>query len=230
MPGAAPQGTKSGNFFFTISIDGIEKEGREEEDPPTKGHGDGHGGVDEVVGVIQSTNAQEDHRDHDPDTSLNVSRVDRRINKKSKTVLDDTIPDPMLRLSQEDHERVLGFPQGWKGGDVWTQKYVDDVTIGGKNLIEHATSHISTHKEKRLIHAGDLEPKLQTIQTNSKKAGMIINPTKTQMLCVSQSINYTTDSYVKIDGETIESGETIKILGFTLDRSCLLYTSDAADE
>ena len=109
-------------------------------------------------------------------------------------------------------------PARWTNEDPWVMKYVDDITTGSKNLIMDGQAHISTQREQRRIHAQDLENFYKDIQANSEKAGMRINAAKTQLLCLSQAINYEVSSFIKVDGKEIESGDCLKILGFRLGR------------
>ena len=109
------------------------------------------------------------------------------------------------------------MPERWTKKKPWVFKYVDDVTLGGRNLLQHATSHITTKKEHRSVHAGDLENEFKKIARNSKEVGMRINGKKTQLLCVSNSINYTVQSHLVVGDERIWSGERLKILGMMFD-------------
>ena len=116
----------------------------------------------------------------------------------------------------------MGFPARWEKRPPWVVKYVDDVTEGGENLLQHSTSHITTQKEHRMVHAGDLEGVFNIIEENSTKAGMVVNPKKTQLLCVTGSINYNVDSYINLRGTRIYSSETLRVLGMTIDSKCTM--------
>ena len=243
-PGGAPQGTKSGNYFFTVSIDDVDREreteenkdGTESDDLEDRG---GLDGVDEteIDGTTErpgtpntSTDmdeggrkgAEEDSEDmEDLENSMNVCRRDLRTLKRSEAinkVLEDTIVEEMA--TQAEYEENLGLPPRWEKRPPWVFKYVDDITIGGRNVIQHGTSHITTAKESKKIHAGDLEGLFGLIEENSTAAGMRVNPKKTQLLCVSGAKNYDVDSYVDVGDVRITSGETLKVLGFTIDKRC----------
>ena len=140
--------------------------------------------------------------------------------------LDDTVHE--VRARQEDHEHHQGLPPRWSKTPPWIFKFVDDVTIGGKNLLEHSNRHLTTNKEQRMIHAGDLENYFDLIRRNSTDAGMLVNPHKTQLLCITNAINYEVKSFVRLEGENIESSETLKILGFHLDKKCSMNAQVAA--
>ena len=130
-PGGAPQGTKSGNFFFTISIDSVEGDvdvqRRHDNDNETERLHDDSLALSSIF---------------DSETSFNVANVDLRTHGK-RTLLDDTYePDNELVLPQNAHEDEQGFPARWEWRPPWIFKYVDDITTGTRNLIEHGTRHI----------------------------------------------------------------------------------------
>ena len=219
VPGGAPQGTKSGNFLFTLTIDDVEE----------KNEGsDLAGGVTDKNGIIGQPLElndvddwdEEEHNDSfDSEESFNVGRRDLRIGGK-RTRLDDTPTRRSRTLSQPQCESEMGFPPRWERRPPWVLKFVDDVTTGARNLVEHSTRHITTKKEKRTIHAGDLEDLFNTIKNNSEAKGMVVNPNKTQLMCITRSINYDISSYIEHDDERIESTDKMKVLGFTLDNKC----------
>ena len=222
-PGGAPQGTKSGNFFFRMSIDSVQDRGVEEERMADSARENDDGPR------IEETQHNSSCRTFDSDTSFNATRYDRRIKRRTAAAmtLDDTIPEGPT-TSQDMHEEFLGMPPRWTKKEPWIYKYVDDITVGGKNLISHATSHISTDKERRTIHAGDLEEKFKTIREESEKIGMVVNPDKTQLLCVTEAINYEVNSFVKLGNDTINSGDRMKVLGFWLDTKMNMSAQVAA--
>ena len=48
---------------------------------------------------------------------------------------------------------------------------------------------------------------------------MVVNKKKTQILCMSDALNYTASSYlIDADGNRILSGDKLRVLGFNLDR------------
>ena len=53
---------------------------------------------------------------------------------------------------------------------------------------------------------------------------MVVNYRKTQILCISDAQNYAASSYLlDADGNKLESGATLKVLGFHLDGRRSVY-------
>ena len=71
---------------------------------------------------------------------------------------------------------------------AWADKYVDDLNAGEKLLLESAVSHLSSQKEERRIRAYGCEELFKTVISNSASLSMLVNDSKTQMLCISPSI------------------------------------------
>ena len=108
-------------------------------------------------------------------------------------------------------------PARWEQNEPWIMKFVDDLTTGSKTLLQDGIAHITYGKEKRTIIAHDLADFYRTIESNSTTLGLKIHPEKTQLLCVSNAINYDVDSVINLPTTTIRSSETLKILGFVLN-------------
>ena len=213
-PGGAPQGTKSGNFFFTLSIDEIETS-----DTSQTANADIviNQNITAENAPVADTRMASQERSFDSERSMNIARTDGRIRRAQPLpFLDETVQEQLP--SQEEHEINTGFPPRWKKRPPWILKFVDDVTVGSRNLISHSTSHITTTKERRSIHAGDLEREYEKITANSSKAGMVVNPAKTQLLCVNQAINYEVSAFMNVEGNRIESADELRILGFHFDK------------
>ena len=47
---------------------------------------------------------------------------------------------------------------------------------------------------------------------------MVINEAKTQLMCMSQAINYDVNAFVRLEGKEIEGGAKLKILGFHIGK------------
>ena len=55
----------------------------------------------------------------------------------------------------------------------------------------------------------------RSITTNAMTRGMLVNTKKTNLLCISDAMNYTPKTFIEdTDGSVIESGESMKVLGF----------------
>ena len=83
-----------------------------------------------------------------------------------------------------------------------------------KNDITKAHSTYSTKKETKLVHAKKAEAFLQTVCDNAAAVGMIVNPSKTQILCTSTAINSDVRSYVNLNSDQIISKDSLKSDGY----------------
>ena len=113
----------------------------------------------------------------------------------------DTIIEESFNLSRRDMH-------------TWNMMYIDDLNIGEVNGLEAAQKHLTEKKEEKHVHARFCENMFNLIHANSKKIGMKINTSKTQLLCMSDSRHSNVTSHIIADGERITSGECMKILGF----------------
>ena len=95
---------------------------------------------------------------------------------------------------------------------------MDDITTGSKGFVQDGAAHVTTRKERRELHAEDLEKLFETLKSNSEEAGMVINDKKTQLICFSQAKNYEVNSFIRVNEEKIMGSDTIKILGFQMGR------------
>ena len=112
------------------------------------------------------------------------------------------------------HER----PPRWDERPIKEVRFVDDLTGAEKIDITSGTSLITTRKEERTVHAPLCQKYLSNIQANTSRLGMRVNEDKTQLLCVTSSINYQVRSSVDIGEETLISGDSLKVIGFTFGR------------
>ena len=103
---------------------------------------------------------------------------------------------------------------------LWADKYVDDVTAGECLFIGSATSLISTRKEVKTLHASGCEDLFMNIRSGAEAIRMRVNNSKTNLLCISLNPFCEVKSQIDIDGNTVESGETLKMLGFTFGNNC----------
>ena len=94
-------------------------------------------------------------------------------------------------------------------------KYIDD-NISVEKLNFGATSVVrrSGKNIKRRL-APKTQNAVRSITGRATKKGMVVNIDKTQMLVVSDSLNYIPEAYIEgKDGELIESSNSMKVLGF----------------
>ena len=109
-------------------------------------------------------------------------------------------------------------PPRWGLEPVKDVMFIDDLTCRGKCDIGAAEAYISTSKERRSIHAVEVEKFVTNVTKNAQAIGMVVNPEKTQILCTTTAINYDIRAYIKIDGRRIDSGDKLKTVGYTFGR------------
>ena len=100
---------------------------------------------------------------------------------------------------------------------VIVRKYVDDnllcekVNFGSTPITDSPGGPI----KERL--APGSQNAFRSIVFNAEKKKMVVNADKTNMICVSDSLNYTPRAFfTDSQGERVESGERMKVLGFHL--------------
>ena len=108
--------------------------------------------------------------------------------------------------------------------DTWTpklttcQKFVDDITGREKNDMTTGIMSWSTRKEERLLFAKGAQDFFESARTNAVEAGMVVNQSKTQILCVSAARNSNVRSFISVEGNTLISSDKMKIVGYTQGR------------
>ena len=208
--GGSPQGTKIGNFLFTVSVEAIEEKGRflHNEVPPQ----------------IKQTEPETTTRPR-RFASLPINRFNsNEFNSKSTPIKAGT-SDGVLRYldesgrGDEEAEPAQTIPQSnIDEQNSWTLKYVDDMNVGEEIKIETGVRLLTTSKEKRLVHAPLCEEGFYTVKENANNIGMKVNDSKTQLLCLSAHYHLDINSYIRIDGEETVGGDELKILGFVFDK------------
>ena len=95
--------------------------------------------------------------------------------------------------------------------------YIDDLTVGEVHALERSKVHITQNKEIKTIHAYKCEEAFNKISANATDIGMIINPAKTQLICMSDSRHSVVNSYIMVGDQRIDSVKEMKVLGFIFE-------------
>ena len=140
----------------------------------------------------------------------------RAINRLEDTALSH-------RCDQDKIDKALGVPENWEDTPLQIKVYVDDVNTIEKIRQEGSISVISENKRMLLVHSPKTQKMFENVSVVASDMGMIVNQEKTQLLCISASLNDNVASYIRPNtrgqiSETI-SGNELKILGFTFGRS-----------
>ena len=96
--------------------------------------------------------------------------------------------------------------------------YIDDYNSMEGIITKDSQSHITTRKRSLRVHAPGTERLFAEVGRMADGIGMVVNDNKTQMLCLHPAIHNNIASYINTVNGTIESGQCLKILGFTFDR------------
>ena len=113
---------------------------------------------------------------------------------------------------------AAGTPERWQSKPLRAKKFIDDISAIEKTPLCAAIRTITQGKEVREIHASECESFYYRVAGNAAAIGMLINPDKTQLLCVTTAINYDVRCYINIDGRRLVSGDELKLVGYTFGR------------
>ena len=230
MPGGAPQGTCSGNYLFSATVDGIETEEfqwihRKRDDQQNRGdpdndvgsspgpdEGDGPHTGPPSPGSDARTTGQDGDREVERQSSFSRNCI--RMPRGPRRAALDSSP-PTAEITQEGVERALSLPPTT---GAWTVKYVDDFTATQVLKIDTGIGHVTTMKEKREVHAGELQKVFDRVLKNAALIGMEVHPGKTKLLCISASTSCDLSAFIYFNGTKISSSEELKILGTVVSR------------
>ena len=103
-----------------------------------------------------------------------------------------------------------------KGPDVFM--YVDDTTLVDVTETDKAALHITTGVTKARFEDLLLERDLRELKDRAESIHMKINARKTQLLVIAPPNGCESSAVVKVDDHSVESVETLKLVGFTFGR------------
>ena len=101
--------------------------------------------------------------------------------------------------------------------DIIIVKYVDDnISIERLNFGETSIIVSPDGKAIKVRLAPKTQNAFRSVTSRAGKKGMVVNTRKTQMLVISDALNYTPHAFIHDrEGNCINDGETMKVLGFT---------------
>ena len=242
VPGGAPQGTKCGNFLFCVSVQDIEKPdyirmidpestylseptpGAEQSLPPDGSF------LRPIAAAEESLDEVERYGNPESPENLavdpNFEGYDLQDNLDLTITRRAVAPIRRLETIREETTRSHNIEEPelerWERVETHSKLFIDDNTIFEKVPVDRCLKNISEVKEIRWVHAKDSERMFETVCKNAEVVGMKVNRQKTQLLCVSASKNYDVRSFIHSDGKIVQSGDSLKVIGFTLGRKpCL---------
>ena len=227
--GGAPQGTKVGNFLFSVVIETIEDQSSTL--------------MEQVPPVVHEMPDQKEKRERPPRLARELVPTFQEFTRNheglTSTPLKGATTDGVLRycdtsgrgLEESDYENDLILhevpPPNWKTTPPWTIKYVDDLNGGQTHYLPAAASTISTKKEHKIIHAEECQEIFDTVKKNATKIKMVVNDSKTNLLCISSNNNLRVTSYIETDEQRIDSSEQVKILGFMFNNNTSMSANNS---
>ena len=200
----APQGSVLGCYLFNVAIDEFEE------------------------GSPRSQQQITQQKTLSHATDYPAASTPARVAPASKNPVDMS---PIDRADLPDFEflpRARNVPPwsrkpkdpNWVDHPLLSLKFVDD----GANA-----EKINLRKEPLLTEGGEsiklVSPTrtlslLETITENAKDKGMIVNESKTTLMCFSAAKTFIPKVKLNLDGVEIKSSDTVKLLGITLTNNC----------
>ena len=121
-------------------------------------------------------------------------------------------------ISPEKNRRATGFR--WRAKSPKSLKYVDDNTIVTKINMQTGREVGRDEGGKMIKEKHDLltQNLFRRVVGRAEGRGMVVNNAKTKIICMSDANTYRPRAFfIDDDGNRLESGGTIKVLGFHLD-------------
>lgn len=157
--GGSPQGTKIGNYLFTVTVEAIEERNWlfQEEIPPSIVNEDPRSPIrpQRFVATPIGRFASCEFTHKSMPRKAGTSDGTLRYPDQSGRVLDDT-----------PHEDQFVQPET---SDSWTLKYIDDLNIAEQSSIDYEQRILSTAKEKRILHAIECQRGFEIVKQAKSK-------------------------------------------------------------
>ena len=225
VPGGAPQGSVLGSFLFCATTDSL--------DPREHGSADVEmGGTStsfERNGVEAELSSNEESLSpiHPPDGILQMGELSFEYRDSEEDepfmhgrgeyarLLDSTVHS--FRGDQSDIDDMIGERE-WSREKPTIKAYVDDYNVIEKVRTSGAVSHFTEDAAKYKVHAISSERIFEDLEVGAGELGLIVNPSKTQLLCIHPSGKNMKTYITTREGDgsikRIESADELKIVGF----------------
>ena len=138
----------------------------------------------------------------------------RRRNLKKRISYSD---EGKISIPEEVNKKKTGLR--WKAKPPRSLKFVDDSMIVAKiNMDSAAIGQAPPGKPIKKKHDLQSQNVFRRIVRKAESRGMVVNNTKTKVLCVSDALTYRASSFLVDDnGVEIQSTDNLKVLGFHMD-------------
>ena len=242
LKGGAPQGTLMGNFLFITATDGLGKASTSTPLTDTPSRLEDRqlcmGTFNSVDTTPDMITPRKEHRlvplqdercfstptvrgqfaSFSPESPTDEGDSFVHFNPLRKPVwrIDDTMPS-FSDITAGNEEIRLGRHRlrDSEEFDLNTYKYVDDFLSCEELLLEDGFKIVRQGKQHINILAAECQSFFELIRKNAASVGMKVNEKKTQLLCLTATVNSTVSSYIRLEsGQKISSQGTLKQLGF----------------
>ena len=213
-PGGAPQGSVLGSELFCHTtdklscIEDVNLTPRFDQNGYSSDEEDRTGEISPIAPPPSPIHTNWQDLSSDASSGEEIWLGPRRPNQR---LLDTTIASQ--QASQSAMEDFLELAQ-WNRKTPAIKSYVDDYNVIEKVRASTAVGHYSQGRTTYKVRATQSENIVDKVGDKAGEIGMIVNEKKTQLLCVSQK-GKDLRSFMKCNDEMIESGDSLKILGFT---------------
>ena len=106
----------------------------------------------------------------------------------------------------------------WRNEPIKVVKYIDDGVIIEKLNFHELPLLEQEDVRFKYAHASRSEDMFKHVSERALGRGMVVNDSKTSVLCVSDPLSIQQNAYIRAGTEDIKGGESLKILGFTFNR------------
>ena len=209
MPGGAPQGSVLGSFLFCATTDGLSDQ-EEGNSLSVDGHSFSSGSQGSVISPIRPPSPRHTLSNtltSDEDSGDEVGFVPR---SERRRLMDSTVDSVWYDQQHLEDSLELGE---WAREKPTIKAYVDDFNVIEKVRTTAAVSHFTEGRATYHIHAPLSERVFVDVERKAEEIGMIVNASKTQLLCISQA-GKSNRSYIRPAEEKLKSTDRLKILGF----------------
>ena len=124
---------------------------------------------------------------------------------RRRNPLDDTVVSLAPEREDEEFEEVP-MPS--------VKAYIDDFNIIEVIPISSGARHITTTTTRVRLFAGKSQKIFENVSLEAGVMKMVVNEKKTQMICIDSNPGSITTSFIQPSGSQINSGDSLKILGF----------------
>ena len=200
-PGGAPQGSILACFLFCATIENLLHIDQNNAPvpvlPPPPPDDDEETPIEDI-----STNSDEENCNEEESIAF--------FRWFKPRVIEETFDS--TTATQEQLDNFL--ESDWEIQPPEIKGYIDDFNVVEKIQESNAVTHHTTEKTRSTAHAPSSELVFAKLNTGASEINMVVNPSKTQMVCISAATTKESTSYINTPEGKLRSGKELKILGF----------------